>query len=136
MTRTKRLSTKRKVDYASPKGRLKELIEEMFPNSAPGFIDLTIKEIELHAEKNHDYARGGDAFGNFKRNAAHLAMYPNLKLSDPRVFALVLAMKQIDAVLWSLNVGTPTKVENIGRRLKDIYIYAKIVELIDQQTDG
>lgn len=108
----------------------------MFPHGHPKFLPITLKEIELHSKKNHDYASGGDPAGNFKRVAAILALYPNLKLSDPRVVALVYALKQLDAVLWGLNSNITHQVEGLDERLGDISIYSKIVMCLNADKAG
>lgn len=109
-----------------------EQLHSLFPHGHPKFLPITLKEIELHSKKNHDYASGGDPMGNFKRSAAILALYPNLKLSDPRVVALVYALKQLDAVLWGLNCDIHHQVEGLDERLGDISIYSKIVMCLNE----
>lgn len=106
-------------------------LREVFPHGHPNFLEESIKEMELHSLKNHDYASGGSALGNFERGAAILAMYPGLNLGDKRVFALVLALKQIDAVLWGLAQNITHKVEGLNSRLDDIAVYAKIVKCMN-----
>lgn len=98
-----------------------------FPHGHPKFLPITLKEMELHSAKNHDYAKGGNPLGNFDRVAAILALYPNLKLSDRRVVALVYALKQLDAVLWGISEAIDHQVEGLRSRLQDISVYAKIV---------
>ena len=104
-----------------------QALRELFPHGHPDFLPTTLAEMELHSVKNHDYASGGSALWNFERAAAILALYPGLKLSDKRVYALVLALKQIDAVLWGLSNSIEHKVEGLNSRLQDISVYAKIV---------
>jgi len=94
------------------------------------FEQLTMEELALHQAKNQDYTKGGDTYGNFKRVAAIFKLYPNLKLSDPRVVCLAYLMKQFDATLWMLNQGYEGEVENIDTRLQDVHIYAKICRLL------
>lgn len=106
-------------------------LRNIFPHGHPKFLEETIKEMELHSAKNHDYASGGSSLGNFERGAAILAMYPGLNLGDPRVFALVLALKQVDAVLWGLSQNIQHKVEGLDSRLDDIAVYAKIVKCLN-----
>ena len=106
-------------------------LREKFPHGHADFLPITVKEIELHSNKNHDYAKGGPALGNFDRVAAILALYPDLKLSDPRIVALVYALKQLDAVLWGINQGIEHKVEGLNSRLQDISVYAKLVECMN-----
>lgn len=113
-----------------------EDLRKVFPHGHPKFLPITLKEIELHSKKNHDYASGGDPAGNFKRVAAILALYPNLKLSDPRVVALVYALKQLDAVLWGLNSNITHQVEGLDERLGDISIYSKIVMCLNADKAG
>src|SRR5688572_23996875 len=103
-----------------------------FPHGHPSFLPLTVAELQLHSDKNHDYAAGGSPLGNFERVGAILSMYPNLSLSDERVVALVYMMKQVDAVMWSLNQGHVAKVEGLSSRLQDISVYAKIVQCMEQ----
>ena len=55
----------------------------------PRFYEIIEALKDLHSRKNHDYASGGDPLGNFRRVATILAQYPNLKLSNPTVVALV-----------------------------------------------
>lgn len=111
----------------APEPTIGERLRQEFPHGHPQFLPITLKEMELHSAKNHDYAKGGSPLGNFERVAAILALYPNLKLSDQRVVALVYAMKQLDAVLWGLNSNIEHKVEGLASRLQDISVYAKIV---------
>jgi hypothetical protein len=109
-----------------------DVLRGRFPHGHPSFIDITARELELHDRKNHDYAKGGDPLGNFKRVASILAMYPGLELSDPRVVALVYAMKQVDAVLWGISQKIEHQVEGLDSRLQDISIYARIVQCMNR----
>lgn len=103
-------------------------MRQRYPHGHSAFLPITLKELELHSVKNHDYAKGGPALGNFDRVSAILALYPNLKLSDRRVVALVYALKQLDAVLWGLSENIEHKVEGLNARLQDISVYAKIIQ--------
>src|SRR5262245_17197436 len=80
-----------------------EQLRNVFPYGHPEFLDILVAQAQLHSDKNHDYAAGGKPTGNFDRVASILSLYPGLKLSDPRVVALVYALKQVDAVLWGLS---------------------------------
>lgn len=106
-------------------------LRQVFPNGHPEFLAQTVAEMELHSVKNHDYASGGTALGNFDRVATLLAQYPGLNLGDRRVYALVLALKQVDAVLWGLCQNIEHKVEGLNSRLDDISVYAKIVKCMN-----
>lgn len=102
-------------------------LRENFPHGHPAFLPITLKEMQLHSDKNHDYAKGGHPLGNFSRVSSILALYPRLRVSDQRVVALVYALKQLDAVLWGLSEGIEHKVEGLNPRLQDISVYAKLV---------
>jgi len=96
----------------------------------PKYLDLTEDELQLHSEKNKDYADGGDPLGNFKRVANILAQYPGLDISNPTVVSLVYMMKQLDAALWMLCQGYEGTVESIDKRLRDAHIYIKIARIL------
>jgi hypothetical protein len=117
---------------------VEDILRDFFPHGHPQFLPITLREMELHSQKNNDYAAGGAPTGNFDRVAAILALYPKLKLSDRRVVALVYALKQLDAVLWGINSDITHKVEGLNARLQDISVYAKIVMCLnlDAGTEG
>ena len=107
-----------------------DALKMVFPNGHEDYLPQCVAEMELHSVKNHDYASGGSPLGNFERVASILALYPGLKLSDPKVIALLYALKQVDAVLWGLAQNITHKVEGIISRLDDVAVYAKIVKCI------
>lgn len=113
---------------------VEERLREVFPHGHPDFLPTTVREMQLHSDKNHDYAAGGSPLGNFERVSAILGLYPNLKLSDQRVVALVYALKQVDAVLWGLNQNIEHKVEGLNSRLQDISVYSKIVMCMNTEA--
>ncbi len=94
------------------------------------FEELTQRELELYRSKNQDYTKGGDIYGNFNRVAKIFSLYPDLKLSDPRVVCLTYLMKQLDDILWMLNQGYEGEIENIDTRIQDVTIYSKICRLL------
>ena len=108
-------------------------LREVYPHGHPQFLPITVEEIELHSNKNHDYAAGGDPLGNFSRVSAILALYPGLDLSDRRVVALIYALKQLDAVLWGLAKRIQHKVEGLNQRLQDISCYTKLVMCMNSE---
>ena len=118
------------------KQELTAQLKKLFPNGDPGFIPMFVDLMQLHSDKNFEYAHGGDALGNFNRVAAILAQYPNLKLADPSVVCLVYMLKQLDAVLWQMNSGYEGKIEGIVRRLEDIVVYSGIDILLQERKIG
>lgn len=116
--------------------KLLDELQRAYPHGHPAFAAMTFLELELHSNKNHDYALGGDPLGNFKRVGAILALYPGLRLDQPQVVALVYLLKQLDATLWGMAKGITHKVEGLDGRLADVSVYAKLVRclLIDSAT--
>jgi len=111
-------------------------IIEQFSGGDPKFLELMIEQIELYNAKNKDYASDeeGEAFdpnGNFNRVSTILALYPGLSLSDPRVFALALLMKQFDQVLWSMSRGFEGEIEGLDAKLQDIVVYFMIIRCLN-----
>jgi len=109
-------------------------LREEYPHGHPKFLPITVREIQLHSDKNHDYAAGGDPMGNFARVAAILKLYPHLALDDRRVVALVYALKQLDAVLWGMSADIAHKVEGANARLQDISVYCKLVMCMNEDA--
>ncbi len=111
-------------------------LRTMYPHGHPDFIGLTLKEMELHSKKNYDYTGGGanEPLGNFYRVAKLLSTYPNLKLSDPTVVALVYMLKQVDSTLWQLHQGYEGQVEGMDGRLGDVSVYAKLAKILYEET--
>lgn len=104
------------------------LLEGLFPNGHPSFIPMCLEEMELHSQKNADYARGGDPLGNFQRVSDALRSY-GIDLSPAQV-AFVYMMKQVDAVGRMLGQGYEGQVEGIESKLQDIGVYSKLVNIL------
>ena len=101
-------------------------LDNLAPHGHPDFNDIVLSIAKLHSDKNHDYARGGDPLGNFKRSAEILGKYWQVfaTIEGPAILALMYSMKQIDAVLWSLSQGGENVCEGIEGKLKDMAVYA------------
>ena len=110
--------------------KLIESLNKLFPYGHSKFVDLSIDEMQLYFDKNHDYAFGGDSLGNFKRVANILSQYPNLDLGKPEVVALVYMFKQLDAAMWMMSQGHEAKIEGTDGRLEDVHVYAKIMRIL------
>ncbi len=91
--------------------------------------------MQLHSNKNYDYAANSDPLGNFKRVANILSMYPSLNLSDAAIVAMVYMLKQIDAYLWIKSNGHEAKSEGTAARIRDVSVYAKIIGIIDMISE-
>jgi hypothetical protein len=124
-----------RLSLANEQEKIIDLSRQLFPNGHPAFNHITVQEMDLHSRKNGDYARGGSPLGNFERVSNILSNYPNLKVSDPRVVALVYALKQLDAALNMLSNNYEGQVEGMYERLADVAVYSKIVMcmLVDKQ---
>ena len=110
--------------------KLEEILRRRFPHGHPGFIPMTIDEMELHSKKNYDYAGGGKPTGNFDRVGKIVGMYPGIDWSKPQNVALFYALKQLDAYLWLESQKRDGAVEGKDARLGDISVYTKIMRLI------
>jgi len=111
---------------------VKKQLHELFKGGHPDYIDDTLEELDLYSRKNTDYTKGGDPFGNFKRVSAILALYPNLKLSNPVVICIVYLLKQLDAVLNMISNDYEGVVEGKQERFRDIGVYTKIAKILDR----
>lgn len=109
-------------------------LKQLYPHGHPKFIDITLRELKLHSDKNYDYASGGNPMGNFNRVSSILGLYPGLKLSQPIVVCLTYALKQLDAVLWSLSRNEEGKVEGNTKRLEDVSVYTKIAQILNDEN--
>ncbi len=99
----------------------------------PVYLKLTEEELKLHSEKNHDYARGGDPLGNFKRVAAIKRLYPGADWTTATATAIDFMLKQFDAAMWQLAQHFEGKVENFDKRLQDAHVYLKIARILHRE---
>mgnify|MGYP001558514946 CR=1 FL=1 len=115
--------------------RFDELLTElrsMFPHGHRKFILACLDEMELHSQKNADYAKGGDPLGNFHRVSLMLNSW-GLDVS-PALVAFIYMLKQVDAVGNMLGQKYEGEVEGINKRLQDISVYAKLIGVLyDEQ---
>lgn len=95
------------------------------------FREICDEMCALKEAKNYDYAHGGDELGNFIRVSHFFESYPNLRLTDPAVVCASYMMKQLDAILWSKNIGHELKVESMDDKYQDISIYSILMRMID-----
>ena len=137
----KRMYDERLNDLPKDTGRyelMRRDIQEKFPHGHPRFRDISLEEMQLHSNKNHDYAAGGDPLGNFKRVAEIKKLYPGFPNDTPYGVALNYLLKQLDAVLWGLSQNIVHKCEGFGPRLQDISVYARLtrISLEDKASEG
>lgn len=110
-----------------------DVLKNNFPGGHPDFIPMAVKEVELHARKNSDYAKGGDPLGNFHRVASILSLYPGLDLTRPVSVAIVYMLKQLDAALYMLSKGYEGQIEGVDERLTDVHVYAKLARILAKE---
>ena len=108
------------------------LLEGLFPNGHPSFIPLCLEEMELHSQKNADYARGSNPLGNFERVSDMLTSW-GTPISPSQV-AFIYCLKQLDACGSMLFQGYEGSVEGIDSRLQDVGVYAKLIRIL--RTEG
>jgi len=102
-------------------------------NGHPGFYELTKKMNSTHSAKNHDYAKGGDALGNFKRVSAIKRLYPNMDWSSPVGVCLGYLLKQLDCGMWMVSEGYEPEVENYKARMIDVAVYSLISIILNEE---
>jgi len=112
---------------------MKEINIKLTGCGHPKFYDI-IKECgELHDAKNADYATSEQPLGNFER-VGHWIQYYHLEemiKTRPALFvAIVYELKQLDAQLKLLSLGTEGKVEGVEKRIRDRTVYSIIEEIL------
>ena len=117
---------------------IKERLRAAFPFGHPGYVDLTLDELQLHNDKNHDYAGGGNPLGNFERRSTIKKLYPGFDWDSPLGTAVDDLLKQFDAAMWLRCQHTQAKVEGIPARWRDIGVYSKIIRLLfaEEEENG
>lgn len=106
------------------------VLRRLFPHGHPDFIPALLEEMKLHSDKNHDYASGGNSLGNFQRVAKIKSLYPGFPDNSPAGVALTYMLKQLDATMWGMAKGIEHKVEGLESRLRDISVYANLVNIL------
>jgi len=105
------------------------ILRSEFPHGHPRFSELVVEIAKLHSDKNHDYARGGDPLGNFKRCAEALGM-------PPARYAWMLVWKQIDAVNHAMLCGDANIVESVRDKLRDIAVYSLLIMIMLEEENA
>ena len=111
-------------------------LDSLAPHGHPDFNDIVLSLVKLHSDKNHDYARGGDPLGNFKRAADILGKYWHVFATPegPAILALMYSIKQVDAVLWSLSQGGENVCEGIDGKLRDMAVYSLLALIMVEEA--
>lgn len=113
-------------------GELYAAIRRAFPHGHWKFTELLLAEARLHSDKNHDYAKGGDPLGNFKRVAGIMQQYPGFPWASPVGTAVVQMLKQLDAALWMTAQRTEARVEGVAQRWMDVSVFAKLIPILQE----
>ena len=111
-------------------------LKERFPHGHQDFIPALLDMMQLHSDKNHDYAGSGPPLGNFDRVAAMLKMYPNFPYDTPAGVAVIYMLKQLDAALWIMSQKIEASVEGVPARFGDIAVYSKLIPILLQETEA
>lgn len=111
-------------------------LKERFPHGHPDFIPALLDMMQLHSDKNHDYAGSGPPLGNFDRVAAILKMYPNFPYDTPAGVAVIYMLKQLDAALWIISQKIEASVEGVPARFGDIAVYSKLIPILLKEAEA
>ena len=111
---------------------IEDHLRTLFPSGHKSFIHMCVQEIALYCLKNADYASVGNPLGNFKRVAEMLQnCYPLETPWRPSLIALIYMLKQVDAVMLALcSNNVDLKAESLQDRLRDISVYAKLINIL------
>ena len=110
-------------------------LKERFPHGHPRYVELSLLELQLHNEKNHDYAKGGSPLGNFERRSKLMKLWPGFDWDSPFGIAMDGTLKQLDAAMHMRAQKVEAKVEDIPTRLKDIVVYTKIAIILYEEEE-
>lgn len=115
---------------------LKDTMMDLFPNGHPEFVPALLAQMQLHNDKNFDYARGGNPLGNFVRVANILKQWPEFPFDTPAGVAFIYALKQLDAEAWTMCQGGECKVEGLEGRTIDQAVYATLRHCLRVERDS
>lgn len=102
----------------------------------PMFYKILREIAELHSRKNKDYATMAEPWGNFERVAEIAKRYGLITAGNEREkVAIIYMLKQLDAVLKLVGSGQKGEVEGVPERLRDIAVYAPIIEIMYRETE-
>ena len=87
--------------------------------------------MELHSQKNREYAKGGNPLGNFMRVSAIKKLYPGFDWASPFGVAIGYLLKQFDAALWMYAQGYEGKIETIDTRLQDVAVNTILARILN-----
>lgn len=107
-----------------------KILKDKFPYGHPGYVRLTLEELQLHNTKNHDFAKGGNLLGHFYRVSTIKKLYPGFDWESPFGVAISDTLKQFDAMLHMRAQKIEAKVEALPSRLKDMVVYNKLAILL------
>jgi len=92
----------------------------------PGFYKIILEELELHSNKNKQYATQDDPLANFKRTGRLIKKLLKPNINPALASAMILMSKQVDAVYEMVGEGKKDTVEELEDKFKDISIYANL----------
>ena len=118
------------------RNNIEQHLRKMFPYGHQDFISKIIDLAALHSKKNFKYAYGGEPFGNFKREAVIMSLYPQIKWNTYLGVCLSNMLKQLDATLWEYNSGHSDKaIESMDKCLEDVSVYAVIAQIMVKEMN-
>lgn len=107
------------------------ILRAEYPYGHPDFIPRMLELVKLHSDKNHDYALGGPALGNFERTGQIMALYPKFPWATDYGCATVQMLKQFDAFMWQAqDPSFKPKVEGGDTRLRDVTVFSQLIAIM------
>lgn len=112
-----------------------DVLQDLYPHGHKDFIPRMLEIIKLHSDKNHDYALGGPALGNFERTGKIMQLYPKFPWATDYGCAVVQMLKQFDAFMWQAqDPAFKPKVEGGDTRLRDVTVFSQLIAIMLQET--
>lgn len=109
-------------------------LKQAYPHAPNRLLELLTEEAALFSAKGHDYASGGNRFGNFERVAEIMKLYPGFPVTTAQGINILWMLKQLDSLMWMMCQGIDGKVESKAMRAKDVSVYADIFQMIEEES--
>ncbi len=109
-------------------------MSKKYKNGSPRFYQIMESLMQLHSEKNKDYATNVDPLANFHRVAEICKRYKLITEGhESEKVALIYMLKQLDCVLALIGDNREGNVEGVSKRLDDIAVYSVLTEVLHEE---
>lgn len=118
--------------------RFKEIVRDF--HGHPKFLEIVGDIVELHSQKNKQYAGKSDPLGNFRRgsNIIYKLLSPNFRDDEFRkqiAYALCLVSKQIDGAVEIIGESKENTFDSLYEKLRDCMVYFGIMMAMEKMRE-